>query len=61
MTNRTHYYKFNYESARKQYDEEIEELIRRLQILKEERKRAEKYSKQSEHRLSLLLNQEKLV
>lgn len=39
----------------------INDLLRKLQVAKEERKLAEKNSKILEHRVVLLMNQEKLV
>lgn len=39
----------------------LNELLRKLQLAKEERKLAEKNSKILEHRVVLLMNQEKLV
>lgn len=39
----------------------LNELLRKLQMAKEERKTAEKNSKILEHRVVLLMNQEKLV
>jgi hypothetical protein len=45
----------------KEYDIYIQELMRRLQIVKDERKEAQGRIKTVEHRLMLLQNQEKLV
>jgi hypothetical protein len=44
-----------------EYDNDIDILLKRLQMVKEERKRAERCTKQTEHRLYLLQNQEKLA
>jgi hypothetical protein len=44
-----------------EFDQYIQELMRRLQIIKEERKEAQNKTKILEHRLGLLKNQEKMV
>lgn len=49
---------YEYADDQKNY---INDLLRKLQMAKEERKQAEKNSKILEHRVVLLMNQEKLV
>ena len=61
MENDIEDYDIDYNEIVQQYDEYISELIRKLQIAKEERKQIQMNTKQLEHRLLLLNNQERLV
>ncbi len=51
----------NSECLNQEYENYIQELHRKLQIAREERKRSEMETKVLEHRVGLLLNQEKLA
>ena len=61
MDNNIEDYDIDYNEIVQQYDEYISDLIRKLQMAKEERKQIEMNTKQLEHRILLLNNQERLV